>query len=64
MHHRTPELGHPAAMFHRESNRHTGFLSEETRSCEDWMRGRLRGVAYQEVHWKVVLQSPTLYQSF
>jgi len=25
-------LGHPAAMFHRESNLHIGFLSGKTRS--------------------------------
>lgn len=28
------------------------------------MHGRMRGVTYQEVHRKVVLQSPALYQSF
>ena len=45
MDHRILAPEHPEAMFHRESNRHTGFLSVETRDCvRVKFIGRLRSV--------------------
>lgn len=63
-HRRTLVSGSPTATFHRESTQHTGFLSAKVRDRLRVNRAsRADYVAYQEVHWKVELQSPALCEA-